>query len=100
MEIRGTESTPSFFRDEELATQNNALQVPPITYTNASAVDSVMSVNDDEKSKSLSEKTDASVTTTVVELPKEWGTPFLRRLRCEFYPALYFTWLTAFRRMG
>ena len=84
MEAQSIEDIPSSCENENVAPQSNALQIPSTPYTNTCAVDSVMSINDGKKSEVTVVQTEAGDAEKVAELPKEWGTPFLRRLRCEF----------------
>lgn len=90
MEAQSIEDIPSSCENENVAPQSNALQIPSTPYTNTCAVDSVMSINDGKKPEVTIEQAEADDEKKVAELPKEWGTPFLRRLRCTFDLPLLF----------
>lgn len=80
-ENQDVECATSSCEDGANADQSNALTVPSPLFSNAYAVDSVMDVDKKE------EETAVDVVVEDVEageLPKQWGTPFLRKLRCKW----------------
>ena len=84
MEERDVENAPASSRDEAIAPQHTTLAVPSPPYDNMAAVDSVMSVNKEDQPGVIVEQVEIGEVKTAVTLPQEWGTPFLRRLRCEY----------------
>ena len=89
MEAQSIEHIPSSCDNRNVASQSNVLQVPSTPYTNTCAVDSVMSINDGKKPQVTIEQAEAGDEKKVAELPKEWGTPFMRKLRCKFDLSLF-----------